>query len=140
MSFGTAITSAAPPKILQNVRSFIQKVLGVRITQKKTVQDIPIHTHISRGWDHTNSMWRGYQILLIGELGLQTGYATSIYRDTYSHSTGRLRMVAHVDACRASLSLIRPLSVWRRDHGWGSKSVYHQVIQAGFQPIPPYVQ
>ena len=58
MSFGTAITSAAPPKILQNVRSFIQKVLGVRITQKKTVQDIPIHTHISRGWDHTNSMWQ----------------------------------------------------------------------------------
>lgn len=57
MSFGTATTSAAPPK-MQNIRSFFQKVPGVRTTQEKTVQDIPIHTHVSRGWDHTNSMWQ----------------------------------------------------------------------------------
>jgi len=58
-SFGTAITSETPTQISQRFWSFMQKMMPIlQKPQEKIVQDVPVHTHVRRGWDHTNLKWQ----------------------------------------------------------------------------------
>ena len=56
-SFGTAVTpevSTHSTQILQRARNVMRKIMPrTQIPQ----QNIAIHTHIRRGWDHTNRKW-----------------------------------------------------------------------------------
>ncbi|KIM86307.1 hypothetical protein PILCRDRAFT_4817, partial [Piloderma croceum F 1598] len=59
ISFGTAIIPEAPHQILQRLRSFKQRIKRrLKKPHEQIMPDIPIHTHVRRGWDHTNLQWQ----------------------------------------------------------------------------------
>ncbi|KIM82433.1 hypothetical protein PILCRDRAFT_820275 [Piloderma croceum F 1598] len=58
-SFGTAIASEGPTQVPRRFQSFMHRVMPkVQNPQEKTGQGIIIHTHVHRGWDHTNLRWQ----------------------------------------------------------------------------------
>jgi hypothetical protein len=60
-SFATAVTPDPPTQAPETLSIFKSKYLKIWPRAKKTQdegQGIPIHTHIHRGWDHTNLQWQ----------------------------------------------------------------------------------
>ena len=58
-SFGTAMTSETPTQAPGLFRSLVHKIKPkVQTPQEKSGKEVVIHTHVRRGWDHTNRRWQ----------------------------------------------------------------------------------